>query len=318
MARARQSPEELLAKLSELSSLPDRTAQVALVKSALADRSARVVAKAATLCSEQALRELTPELKEAYSRFLVDAVKRDPQCLAKQSITRALVELDCSDVEFFQRGIRYHQLEPVWGGSVDTAVEVRSSCAMGLVASGYWRALPEVTALLADKEVRVREGAARAISCGNPQAAEVLLRFKVLTGDKESAVIGECFTGLMAIAADESVSFVAEHLRNDNDEIRDFAALALGESRHPEAVAHLKSAWDTAELDQDFRIVLIRAAAVHRSDAAFEWLLSLIENDRKKFADAAVDALAVYERNTKLAAQIQQALANRKKAPPDR
>jgi HEAT repeat protein len=317
MARARQSPEELLAKLSELSSLPDRTAQVALVKSALADRSARVVAKAATLCSEQALRELTPEIKEAYSRLLVDAVKRDPQCLAKQSITRALVELDCSDVEFFQHGIRYHQLEPVWGGSVDTAVEVRSSCAMGLVASGYWRALPEVTALLADKEVRVREGAARAISCGNPQAAEVLLRFKVLTGDKESAVIGECFTGLMAIAADECVSFVAEHLRNDNDEIRDFAALALGESRHPEAVAHLKSAWDTAELDQDFRIVLIRAAAVHRSDAAFEWLLSLIENDRKKFADAAVDALAVYERNTKLAAQIHQALANRQKAPPD-
>jgi hypothetical protein len=318
MARARQAPEERLAKLSELHSLADRTAQVALVKESLADRSARVVAKAATLCGELTLRELTPDLKEAYARLAIDGVKRDPQCIAKQSLVRALVELDCSDVGFFLEGIRYKQLEPVWGGSADSAVEVRCACAMGLVTSGYWRALPEVAALLVDKEVRVREGAARAVSCGNSQAAEVLLRLKVLVGDEEPAVIGECFAGLMAIAAEECLSFVAQYLLDDNDAIRDLAALALGESRHAEAVAHLKSAWDTAELDQDFRIVLIRAAAVHRSDAAFEWLLSIIETGSRKFADAAVDALAVYERNTKLAAQIQQALANRKRAAADR
>jgi HEAT repeat protein len=231
--------------------------------------------------------------------------------MAKQAIVRALVDLDCGDVEFFLEGIRYRQLEPVWGGSTDTAVDIRSSCAMGLVTTSYWRALPEIAALLVDTEVRVREGAVRAISCGNPQTAEVLLRFKALIGDKDPAVIGECFAGLVTIASDECVPFVAGFLLNDNDEIRDLAALALGESRHAEALVHMKTAWETAELQQDFRIVLIRAAAVHRSDAAFEWLLSIIESAAKKLADAAVDALAVYERNTKLAAQVQEALAKR-------
>ena len=314
MARTGQSPEAKLAKLSEFSASLDRATQLTLIQTALADRHYRVVAKAATLCTEHGLRETTNELKQAYARFLIDAVKRDPQCMAKQAITRALVDLDSGDVEFFMAGIRYEQLEPVWGGSVDTAVDVRASCAMGLVATSYWRALPEVAALLVDKEVRVREGAVRAISCGNPLTAETILRFKVMVGDKEPSVIGECFAGLMNVAPDDCVAFVASYLLDDNDEIRDLAALALGESRHPEAVAHMKTAWETAQLQQDFRIVLIRAAAVHRSDAAFEWLLSIIESSSQKLADAAVEALAVYERNTKLAAQVRQALENRKKA----
>jgi HEAT repeat protein len=252
-----------------------------------------------------------PELKAAYARFLKDSVKRDPHCLAKQMIARALVTLECGDVEFFQAGIRYRQLEPVWGGTQDTAVEVRCSCAMGLVATGYWRALPEVVELLLDKEWRAREGAVRAISCGNPQVAETLLRFKVRSGDEQPEVIGECFTGLMAIAPDESVAFVAEYLLDTDDAIRDLAALALGESRHPEAIAHLKAAWEGSMAQPDFRVVLIRAAAVHRSEAAFEWLLTIIEQAQQKLADAAVDALAVYERNTKLAARVQDALAKR-------
>jgi len=311
MARGEPSADAQLAKLSEFHAQPDRAAQVALAKAALSDRHHRVVGKAAALCGEHGLRELTNELKEAYNRFLIDPVKRDPQCLAKQPIARALVQLECGDVDFFRQGMRYRQLEPVWGGSTDTAFDIRSSCAMGLVASSYWHALPEVAALLVDKEASVREGAVRAMSCGNPQAAETLLRFKALVGDEEPAVIGECFAGLMTIAADESVSFVAGFLEHQDDAVRDLAALALGESRHPEAIALMKAAWDAAELQLDFRVVLIRAAAVHRSEAAFEWLLSIIETGSKKLADAAVDALAVYERNTKLAAQVQEALARR-------
>jgi HEAT repeats len=319
MARSsRQTSEDLLAELSDYAALTERPAQQALIKRALADKSCRVVAKAASLCAEHALREYVEELKAAYQRFLAsDPAKRDPHCTAKQAIVRALVDLDCSDIEFFRAGLRYRQLEPVWGGSVDTATDVRSACAMGMVASGYWRALPEVVELLADKEVRVREGAARAISCGNPQAAEVLLRFKVLTGDSEPQVIGECFTGLMAIAADESLAFVAGYLLDPDDAIRDLAALALGESRHPEAIKHLMAAWDEVVHQPEFRVVLIRAAAVHRSDAAFDWLLKIIEQAPSKFADAAVEALAVYERNTKLAARIEEALTARRKLHAD-
>jgi len=92
--------------------------------------------------------------------------------MAKQAIARALVSLECQDVTFFLEGIRYQQLEPTWGGSSDSAIDVRCSCAMGLVATGYSRAVAELTALLQDREWRARAGAARAISCGNPREAE--------------------------------------------------------------------------------------------------------------------------------------------------
>jgi HEAT repeat protein len=213
---------------------------------------------------------------------------------------------------FFLEGIRYEQLEPAWGGATDSAIDVRCSCAMGLVSTGYFRAIQELTVLLHDREWRARAGAARAISCGNPREAEALLRFKVLVGDQESEVIGECFTGLLSIAKDECLPFVAAYLSDQNDGVRDFAALALGESRHPQALEHLCTAWDSVDDTGGFRAVLIRAAALHRSEVAFDWLISIIEHGAAAHADVAVEALAVYERNVKLGERVQAALAKRK------
>jgi hypothetical protein len=77
---------------------------------------------------------------------------------------------------------------------------------------------------------------------------------------------------------------------------------------------HLQNRWDAVLVSAEMRAVLIRAAAVHRSEAAFDWLLSIIENGPKKQADVAVDALSVYERNTKLAERVKTAHA--KRSPP--
>src|SRR5689334_2244981 len=272
----RQKTEAQLDALNALDPAAERATQNDVIGKALGDKSFRVVAKAAALAGERHLHEREPDLLGAYARFLVDPVKRDPTCLAKSALARALVELECQNVPFFLEGIRYVQLEPVWGGTTDTAVDLRSSCAMGLVASGYWRAIPELAALLNDSEPRARQGAARAISCGNPREAEALLRFKVLSGDAEPEVIGECFTGLLSIAPEECVPFVGAQLANGKGEIRDFAALALGESRHPAALKQLRDAWDDAYVPPDMRAVLIRAAALHRTDAAFDWLVTII------------------------------------------
>ena len=165
--------------------------------------------------------------------------------------------------------------------------------------------------LLHDPEWGARAGAARAISCGNPREAEVVLRFKVLVGDSEPEVIGECFTGLLSVAKDECMSFVAEYLSDTEEGIRDFAALALGESRHPQALEHLRTAWDNGYGATEFRNVLIRAAAIHRTEAAYDWLISLIEHGSPAHADVAVEALSVYERNTKLGERVQAALTKR-------
>lgn len=308
----RPRPEErALEALNALEPTADRATQNAVVQKSLEDSHYRVVARAAVLSEERALHERVPDLLKAYPRFTVDPVKRDPKCMAKQAIARALVALDCQDVDFFLQGIRYRQPEPVWGGSADAAIDIRCSCAMGLVATGYSRAIQELTELLDDPEWRARAGAARAISCGHPGEAEALLRFKVRIGDGEPEVLGECFSGLLAIAPEACLPLVAAHLAHGHDGVRDYAALALGESRQPHALPALRSAWDAELPNSEFRTVLIRAAALHRSEGAFGWLIDIIEHGSRKHADAAVEALAVYERNSKLGERVQAALANR-------
>jgi HEAT repeat protein len=113
------------------------------------------------------------------------------------------------------------------------------------------------------------------------------------------------------MAPEECVPLVAARMTDSNDGVRDFAALALGESRHPRALDHLRAAWDSEILNTEFRSVLIRAAALHRSEPAFDWLIHIIEQGTRVQADVAAEALAVYERNTKLLERVQAALASR-------
>ena len=170
---------------------------------------------------------------------------------------------------------------------------------MGLAGRRTLRAVAELTGLLTDPAAVVRSGAARAISCGNPQEAEAVLRFKVQIGDAEPDVIGECFSALLIIEPDHSLPFVAGYLRHADEALREFAALALGESRLPQALTLLRGTWDEA-VGTETRGALIRAAALHRSEAAFDWLLDIIATGSSKHAQAAVAALAVYERNARL------------------
>jgi len=309
----RPRPEEKkLEILGTLDGGADRAAQSAALQPFVADKHFRVVSKAATLAGERSLVDLAPHLLTAYARFLQDPVKRDPNCIAKGAIARALVNLGCDDVDFYLAGICYRQPEPVWGGSADSAIDIRCSCALGLVNTRYSRAIQELTTLLNDSEARARGGAAHAISCGNPREAEAVLRLKVLVGDADAEVIGECFTGMMSIAPLECLPFVATHLSSDSQGIRDYAALALGESRNPRVIEYLRAAWDASGPCGEFPIVLIRAAALNRTEAAFDWLIAIIETGASRHADAAVEALSVYERNTKLSERVKQALENRR------
>ncbi len=296
--------------LNALDPVAPRPAQTLVLKQALLDRHFLVVSRAATLSGERLLHELIPDLKSAFARLMQDPVKRDPRCKAKNAIARALVMLECRDIAFYQAGIVYRQLEPVWGGRADTATDVRCSCAMGLAASGHPRAVAELAGLLNDPEVEVRCGAARAISCGNPFEAEAVLRLKAEIGDAQPQVIGECFGALLAIQPEYSLPFVAQYLRVKDEALQEYAALALGESRRPEALKLLRDAWEEL-VSAEARGALIRAAALHRSDEAFEWLLGIIETGTAKLAGVAADALAVYERNTRLIEQVKSAKARR-------
>jgi hypothetical protein len=299
-------------KLAELDELPaQREARSQPLAAALAHKHYRVVAKASRLAADGLLYDLVPALRAAYPRFLDKPAKADPSCFAKKAIVRALVALDCDDAEFYLAGLRLRQMEPVWGGTADTAADVRASCAMGLVGTGQPRALVAIAALLYDPEPAARLGAVRAAACGNPREAELLLRSKVLAGDAEPAIVGECFSALLSVAPEESLPFVAPYLAHAEGALRELAALALGESRAPGALDLLKNAWNEVVVDDELRAALISAAAAHRSEPAFEWLLALAAEARVPVAERVVEALAPYKHNARLAQRLAAVLTQR-------
>jgi hypothetical protein len=314
MAAAHSKPEpgeKDLEALAALDPAAPRGHQEQTVSQALASKQARVVARAATVAGERNLNELIPDLVAAWPRFLDSPVKKDPRCLAKNAITGALLKLEYEEPQFWLAGMRYRQLEPGWGEAADSAVDIRCNSALALANSRYSRALAEIALLLNDTERSARIGAARAISCCNPLEAEPLLRFKVAIGDADAEVLGECFSGLLAIAPEESVALVAEQLRATDSGVADYAALALGESRHPAALKHLQDAWNATPGWSELRQVLARAAALHRSPEALDWLVTIIERGDDKSADIAADALAVFDRNDKLMERVKAAQAAR-------
>jgi hypothetical protein len=124
-------------------------------------------------------------------------------------------------------------------------------------------------------------------------------------------VLGECFTGLLAVAPDDSVSFVAGFLAHTDDAVRELAALALGESRLDAALPPLKQAWDGVLVPETLRRALLRAASAHRSEGATDWLLELVAEARAAVALDVLEALALYRHNSKLAQRLKAVLAER-------
>lgn len=291
---------------------PDPVAVQATVQKALNDPHCLVVKQAAELCEERLIYELEAELLQAYQRFLKNPVKTDPNCTAKEAIARALVALDSQEVDFFMAGLRYHQHEPVWGGTEDTAVGLRVSCAMGLVNTSYPRALIELVKLLYDPNSQARKGAVRAITYTQPLAAEAVLRSKALVGDSDPDVTGETLSALLRVSPYESQEFVASFLDSSTDPmLRQAVALAIGASKLDEALDILQSCWDNKPFKEEQDNVLLLGAILHRSEKAFAWLLDVVVNGDRACTNFVIEELAIYRTDKKLAEKIESAIVER-------
>ncbi len=284
---------------------------LAATRDALRDRHRLLVARAAELAGERLIYGLEPDLIAAFRRFLEDPLRSDPGCTAKGAIARALVALDCANVDIFLTGIGWRQLEPVWGGSLDTAVDVRSSCAIGLASTGATRAAIHLVDLLHDPEPHVRAAAVRAVACTQPLTAEALLRAKALAGDSEPEVVGECLSALMQVAGEDSLDFVARFLDAPDPELAGLAALALGESHLDSALTVLRERWDAQPFKRPPDRVLLRAAGLHRSPAALDWLLDVAAGGDRLSAETAVDELSAFRSNPRVAERLPTILAER-------
>ena len=229
---ARQDVRERLAALEATCDQAEPEDVLKALRTALQARHRLLVARAAELTASRLLYDLEPDLREAFDRLRVDPLKRDAGCIAKGAIVRALVALDCLDAELYIAGIHYRQLEPVWGGRMDTAVDLRVSCAMGLVGTSHSRALMHLVDLLYDPEPRARGGAARAIACAEP-------------------------------------------FKRDQDRM------------------------------------LLRGAVLHRSEAAFAWLLEVVASGDLSSAEVVIDELATYRDTAQTRKSLHDALVTR-------
>ena len=301
-------------RIEAFRALCDRAApdgMLAAVREALADRHYLLASKAAELVGDRLLYDLEPDLIAAYRRFMHEPVKRDPGCTAKGAIARALVALDCQDPAFYIVGVSYQQPEPVWGGSVDTAVDLRVTCAIGLAAISCPRALIHLVDLLQDPEPHARRGAARAIACTQPLAAEAVLRTKVLGGDSEPEVTGDCPAALLQVAGGDALDFVSRFLDRADPEVRALAAIALGESHLDGALERLRERWDAEPFKREADQVLLRAAALHRSEPALDWLIEVAGSADRTSAETAIAELGAYRNNTRVRAGLGAVLSER-------
>lgn len=308
MAR-RQKLDDALAALAKVRDDPGSAESLSALRGALASRSSFAVAKAAKLAGELELSAVTADLVTAFERMLGGG-PADPGCTAKTAVADALYRLGHDAPGVFLRGIRHVQMEPVFGGRVDTAVDLRGACALGLVRIGYRDSLVELADLLADREPPARISAARALAYRGGDEAVPLLRLRVLAGD-EPAVIGECLAALLRISGRGALPFAAGFLDSRQEEVAEAAALALGASRLEEAFADLRD-WAERVVSPVLRRAGLVALATLRRDAALEYLFGLVEKGEPTTAAQAVEALGMYKGEQAVEDRLRGAAAGRR------
>ncbi len=297
-------------QMAALEALKDRELDaeaLGLIKKSLANRSNFIVAKAARLAEDHGLDDLLPDLIAAYDRFFTNPEKTDPQCWAKNALSRALARLECRDKAVFLRGLRHHQMEPTWGGRSDSAGTLRANCAHALVACNGLDSQELLVLLLdalVDEDKSVRIEAVRAITQVGEIAAPVL-RLRALIRGEEPEVLGQCFTALLAIERDAAIGFVARFLESGDDTAGE-SAFALAETRSPAALAALLLRQKDSA-DEWFSGVLLSAIAITRLPEAIDFLLGIIERDERE-APRAIEALSRVATNDALRARLEQAV----------
>lgn len=279
-----------LAALDALREQPD-DACVPPLRTALKHQNNYIVAKAADQVAQRRLDALLSDLATAFDRFFEDPEKRDPQCWAKNSISRALAAFELQDPAPFLRGIKHVQLEAVWGGRSDTAGALRGTCALALVQC---RSVLEADLLrhlidvLVDTDKTARNDAVRALEQLDSPSAALLLRLRAQTGGDEPEILGACYAAVLSIEGASALPWAARFLASEDDAAGE-AALAIAATHSPEAFELLKSRWDSTR-DPWFRSVLLSAIALTRQSAATEFMLGMVRADSLG-ADLAVEAL---------------------------
>jgi HEAT repeat protein len=310
--KTQQALENELGRVRAIADAPESHDLKVELASLLKHKSNHVIAAAANVARCNQVNELVADLQSAFAELMKNPAKLDPACKALISITKALIEMDAGAAAIYFSGLKHVQKEASFGPSVDAAAPLRGLCARGLARLNHPQALDEIVDLLADPEIPARVGAVQALAETAKREAELLLRLTLLRGEK-AEVMNECLTALLSLAPRHSVEFVGRFLGNDSDELREAAALALGESRQTAALPVLQQAY-AIQPRQGFRRTLLLSIALLRCDEGVEFLLARLAKESEPLAAAALDALALYAGDEAVRKQVTAILDERKSA----
>lgn len=300
--------DRTLERLDELGALKNETDHEVLLpklREALDEKVNLIVAKAADLARKNDLSSLAPQMIAAFDRFMHNAEKTDQGCAAKASLAEALVKFNAECRDLYLTGIRHIQLEPVWGGSRDTAAKLRGLCALGLVALGYKDVLYELADLLFDDDVEARQLAARALGGTGVDSAALLLRAKLAAGNDSAEIYGECFASLLSLQPNRSIEYIARYLSNLDAALVEAAALSIGASRNTRAFELLRAAYESNH-NPELTTPLLLAIATTRQREAIDFLIEEIEDGQG--GPDAVSALRVLKSDAELAKRVEAKL----------
>lgn len=312
MRELAKKPDRIQQELTALKALrgsPRTPEALARLRRALEDKSNFVVAAAAEVVADAELAELLPLFIPAFERFMVSPAKTDKSCKAKIALANALYRIGSQDEAPFRIGLRHVQMEPVWGGQQDSAAELRGICALALAQISPPGVVEDLADLLADKEPTARALCARALAATGREEALPLLRYKVRLGDPSGEVLLECYAALLSLSPQRALPIFADTLQQGDEQHREAAALALGQSRREEALPLLV---DLAKrLPVPERRVALVAVAMLRSPAALSYLIDLVATAPLSLAIQAVRALDMHRYDDALRVRIREAVQQR-------
>jgi hypothetical protein len=308
---ARESLDDKLAAIRALRGQTLTPEQKIELKKRIGDRSNLVVLAAAAIAGESTLVELAPDLEVAFGRFLVNPVKDDKLCRAKLAIVQALDRMEHLRADVFLKAARHVQLEPIWGGTEDSAPPLRAAALVALARAEGTGSLPMLVDAMADPAKDVRIAAAVALGAVGSECSGLILRLKVRLGDRDPDVLSECLAGLLAVDPKENLPIVTEFLDPMNAAACEAAALALGKARLPEALDPLKDCLGrchSAELRQQ----ILLAIAILRRPTAIDFLVDYLGSESESDALGALSVLRIYKDDARLRERVAGIVLERK------
>jgi HEAT repeat protein len=293
--------EDALDALRSAANTLDDNAILSKLQDALRSGSGLLAKKAADIARAREIRGLREDLESACTQLLRHP-EEDRGCQAKEAIARVLIDDPDVDDQVWLAAAHHVQMEGSFGPPIDTAAALRGMAAVGVAASRLRDKVHVLIDLLLDKEAAARAGAARALGYLGTAEALSLVRYKALLGDPAAEVVGECFRALLSAEdeRDHTLPFVAAFLRGVRDDLREEAALALGESRDIGALPFLMDPLETAT-NAESRATLLRAIALLRREEAYERLAVWLNEASPRVRQEARIALNVFRDEPALA-----------------